>query len=54
MVLLSNSFVEHWVLSIIDNYILNLDYENYIGVGTINVWEPCKWMLVVLMCLHKG
>ena len=37
-----------------DNYILISDYENYTGVGTINAWEPCKLVLLVLMCLHEG
>ena len=39
MVLWSNSFIKRWVSSIIDNYIIVLDYDNYIGVGTINAWE---------------
>ena len=54
MVLWSDSFIECCVSSMISNYILNLDYENYISVGTNNAWEPCKWVLVVLMCLHEG
>ena len=54
MVLCLNSFIEHWVVNMIDNSILILDHENYTGVGTINAWEPCKLVFFVLMCLHEG